>query len=71
TGFTDVGMDPGYDPYGTFDPSGGACGTPSSPSPGSNGGGLVCHTEYIYIEISYDGGLTWEGWWQGYATVCE
>jgi hypothetical protein len=35
------------------------------------GGGSNCHTEYIIIEISYDGGETWSVWWEGYATVCE
>jgi len=71
TGFTDIGMDPGYDPYGTYDPGGGSCGEPGETGSPSGGNGFVCHTEYIYIEISYDGGKTWEGWWQGYATICE
>ena len=35
------------------------------------GGGWSCSTEYVVIEISYDGGATWQTWWQGYATVCE
>jgi hypothetical protein len=70
TSFTDIGMDPGYDPYGTFDSDGGgSCGTGTSGD--SGGGGFVCHTEYVYIEISYDGGVTWDGWWEGYATVCD
>lgn len=67
TGFTDVGMDPGYDPYGTSGSGGSSCGSSSSPD---SGGGIVCHTEYIYIDISFDGGITWETWWEGNATVC-
>ncbi|HSU17789.1 hypothetical protein [Longimicrobium sp.] len=70
TGFTDVGMDPGYDPYGTFDSGGGSCDGSAGTS-GDSGGGVVCHTEYIYIEISYDGGITWQTWWEGEAKVCE
>lgn len=40
---------------------------------GGNGGGSpsTCWNEYVYVEISYDGGLTWETMWEGWATVCE
>jgi hypothetical protein len=40
---------------------------------GGGGGGWtkVCSTEYIWIEISYDGGETWSTLWEGYAEVCE
>lgn len=72
TGFTNVGMDSSYDPYGSSDPGGGPCGEPGTAgSTGGDAGGFNCHTEYIYIEISYDGGITWEGWWEGYATICD
>jgi len=70
TNFTYAAEDPSYDPYGTYDPGGGSC-QPGTTGSTSGGDGLVCHTEYIYIEISYDGGITWEGWWEGYATVCD
>ena len=49
------------------DESGGGGGGGTWPGPG----GSTCHTEYIYIEVSDDGGLTWTVWWEGYATVCE
>ncbi len=38
---------------------------------GGGGGGGSCHTEYIYVEVSHDGGKTWHTYWEGYATVCE
>jgi hypothetical protein len=38
---------------------------------GTGGGGTSCHTEYVFIEVSYDGGSTWSTWWEGYANVCE
>lgn len=71
---SDIGMDPSYDPYDTYDPGGGSCeesGGSGGTGGGTGGGGSVCHTEAITIEISYDDGMTWETWWEGYATVCE
>lgn len=38
---------------------------------GGGGGGSGCTWEYGVIEISYDGGVTWEVWWQGWYTVCD
>lgn len=39
---------------------------------GSDGGGSgSCSTEWIELDISYDGGITWGVWWEGYATVCD
>jgi len=70
TPFSGSAMAPEYDPYSSFD-SGGGTSCSGTSGNGDSGSGLVCHTEYIYIDISYDGGLTWEGWWEGYATVCE
>jgi hypothetical protein len=32
---------------------------------------LVCWEEYVVIEISYDGGLTWQTYWSGWGTVCD
>jgi uncharacterized membrane protein YgcG len=40
-------------------------------SGGGSGGGGGCLTEYIILEISYDGGNTWSVWWEGYASVCS
>ncbi|HET6764392.1 MAG TPA: hypothetical protein VFH27_11990 [Longimicrobiaceae bacterium] len=57
----------GYDPYSSV---GGNCGTGAGDG-GDAGGGSDCHTEYIYVDVSYDGGATWQVWWEGYATVCE
>lgn len=65
-----------YDP--TYDPaleSGTDCEDESSEGGSGGGGGgggdLTCRQEYVYVEISNDGGLTWEVYWEGYATVCE
>jgi hypothetical protein len=38
---------------------------------GSDPSKLYCDIEWIRIEISYDGGATWEVWWEGYADVCD
>lgn len=55
-----------WSPYG--DPSTNDCG-------GSGGGGdsrvMACHAECGFIEASYDGGPTWEPYWEGYYNVCE
>jgi hypothetical protein len=60
------------DPYGSDDPD--RCGSENSGGDGGTWpgpGGSTCHSEYIYIETSDDGGKTWDVWWEGYATVCE
>jgi hypothetical protein len=65
-----------YDPY---DPDGDDCGDRGDGGGtggggdgggGDGGGGFTCHTEYVVIEISYDGGNTWHVYWEGEATVC-
>lgn len=33
-------------------------------------GGAGCRVEYVYVEWSGDGGLTWQVIWEGFATVC-
>jgi hypothetical protein len=48
------------DPDGSFGSTGG----------GGTSGGANCHDEYTVIEISYDDGVTWHKWWEGWATVC-
>lgn len=64
----------GYDPY-----SDGCDGTTmtTTTSGGDSGNSQVgggsgnCTEEYIIVEISYDGGATWETFWEGWAMVCE
>ena len=45
------------------------------PGGGDDGSGLVgelnCHVEWLTMEISYDGGQTWQLYWEGYGNVCE
>jgi hypothetical protein len=66
-----------YDPYnaGLGDNTGCGTGVSGSGTGGSGGGGsggaTNCHTEYIYIDVSTDGGLTWTTIWEGDALVCE
>lgn len=61
--------EPGYDPYG---PGGGCTGSGGQGGGGDDGGGaLVCSPAYIVIEISYDGGNTWEVWWEGWGETCD
>lgn len=55
-----------YDPY---DPDG---DEDSSCGPGGGSGSDVdCRSEYVVVEISYDGGFTWSTLWEGFVTVCE
>jgi hypothetical protein len=63
-----------YDPTGEgddCDDGGGGSGGGGGESGTGDGGPGNCRTEYVYIEVSYDGGKTWHGWWEGNATVCE
>ncbi len=50
----------------TYDPYSGTCG-----GPGGGPGGSTCTYEYVQIETSNDGGVTWTVWWEGMATVCQ
>jgi hypothetical protein len=63
---TDPALETGYDPYDGYPPTD-QC--PSS-SGGGSGGSASCHDEYVYVEISYDGGATWQVLWEGWAEVC-
>ena len=59
--------DPSYDPYSSY---GGMNVCSQGPHTGGDAGGDLCHQEYVYIDISYDGGSTWSELWEGWATVC-
>ncbi len=53
---------------GVVDPP---CGDPGTGGGGGGGtGNVVCWDELWFIEISYDGGLTWEIWWSEVVEVC-
>lgn len=64
-----------YDPYVPVpaDPAGEvsvlACGGGAGGS--SGGGGVTCRWEWMEIEISYDGGQTWQSFWSGSGQMCE
>ena len=60
--------EPGYDPGGGGGGNGGGdCGdNPGGTNPPSSG----CHDEYVYVEVSNDGGVTWIIVWEGWAVVC-
>jgi hypothetical protein len=47
--------------------------TPTGGSVIVNLGGVnvTCHVEWVSLEESVDGGVTWNVIWQGYATICE
>lgn len=66
TFIADPPTEPGYDPYEGYPLRGGCAGG----SGGNGGGGATCQDEYIYVEISYDGGATWLVIWEGWAEVC-
>jgi hypothetical protein len=38
---------------------------------GGSGGGGQCRNEWSVVEISCDGGVTWEVWWEGWVTICD
>jgi|1186.fasta_scaffold44745_2 hypothetical protein len=57
-------IDESYDPY-TSAGSGSDC-----ESDGGSDSVGTCHDEYVYVEVSNDGGLTWEVLWEGWAQVC-
>ena len=48
-----------------------SCGGGGGDSGGGGGGDSGCTVQWGTIEISYDGGATWEVWWEGYYTECE
>jgi hypothetical protein len=73
---------PDYDPYNDSEEApvnggpqcGGGDATGDSSDPGQPPpapAGTSCSQEYLVIEVSNDGGLTWEVWWQGEGYVCQ
>jgi hypothetical protein len=67
---TDVTYEP-YDPdYGGSDDCGGSGSGGGGDGGSGAGSGSGCRTEYVYVEVSHDGGATWVTYWEGYATVC-
>jgi hypothetical protein len=65
-----------YDPYDGSSGDGWDEVDPDNPyaSSCSNSGGtgttVTCHDEYVYVEESNDGGVTWTILWEGWAQVC-
>jgi len=59
-------IDVSYDPYTEREP---VSDCDSSGGSG-DGDGAICHDEYVYVELSNDGGVTWEVIWEGWAQVC-
>jgi hypothetical protein len=70
---TAIAIDVSYDPSDPYGGSGGSCtsGDTNSGGGSSPGGNGNCDLEYVYIEVSDDGGATWTIYWEGYATVCQ
>lgn len=65
--------DPG-DPYSlpsgsSSDPDGLAVASDDCTGGAEGDGG--CQSVYLRIEVSYDGGVTWQPYWEGWGTVCE
>lgn len=65
-----------YDPYAPTPEDGGevttaSCGDGADGGAGFDPSNYSCVWDYITIEISRDGGKTWEVWWSGWAQVCE
>ncbi|HEX8273359.1 MAG TPA: hypothetical protein VF615_12020 [Longimicrobiaceae bacterium] len=57
-----------YDPYATAGPAG-VVASDCSGDGGDTGAG--CPSLFVTIEISYDGGSTWEPYWQGWVIFCD
>lgn len=66
-----------YDPYSPAPEDDGdstvttSCGGGGTGGAGFNPANYACTWDYITIEISYDGGQTWNHFWSGWAQVCE
>jgi hypothetical protein len=59
-------LDESYEPYTSTEPE-----SDCNSSGGGSGSAVVtCHDEYVYVEVSNDGGVTWEVIWEGWAQVC-
>jgi hypothetical protein len=67
---TSIGV-PEYDPYDPDQIVVSDCGGGGAGGGETGGGGLNCWNEHMVIEISYDGGRTWQVWWEGWGIVCE
>lgn len=58
-----------YDPYNEWGDN--RCSDEQGSTGGGGGGGSsTCWDEYVYVEKSDDGGVTWYVIWEGWATVC-
>lgn len=61
-----------YDPYAPTpeqDAMTASCG--GGGGAGFDPGNYSCHWDYITLEISYDGGQTWQHFWSGWAQICD
>jgi hypothetical protein len=67
TGVTTGPYEPGF---GTGEGSDGTTGGDCGGSGGSAPPGSSCHDEYVYVERSTDGGVTWTVVWEGWSIVC-
>ena len=71
-GSTEYSME-AYDPYSsssTASTPSGCAGDGGGGAGGEGTGGAECRSQWVIIEISHDGGGTWETFWEGYADVC-
>jgi hypothetical protein len=62
-----------YDPYASGHDSIEACDGVAGSGGGADAGGLTpsCAWQWLELEISYDGGVTWQQLWTGWVQVCE
>jgi hypothetical protein len=58
--------DDGWDEVDPNNPYGSSCS-----NPGGTGTTVTCYDEYVYVEESNDGGVTWTILWEGWAQVCQ
>lgn len=65
--------DSSYDPYANYSSGDTTCSAVSPVSGGATWegpGGSICSYQWIIIEVSHDGGRTWQEYWSGWAPVC-
>jgi hypothetical protein len=60
-----------YAPHGEEDGIAADCDADGSTGGSSGGFSTTCRWDHVTLEVSYDGGATWQTYWSGWAQVCD
>lgn len=60
-----------YDPYAPAPDEDAVTASCGGGGAGFDTGNYSCHWDHITLEISYDGGQTWQHFWSGWAQICD